>query len=168
MKDSLRKKSSSDAEVFAAPPSKEIRMNYCGANCIECMLKDACKGCKTTCGSPFGGECVAAECIKKNGKEKYAELKQTLISEINALGVKGMPELSVLYELAGNYVNLTYPLPSGDCAAFLNGKNVYLGAQLECESRDRCFGVIADEKFILVCEYGENASDPELVLYKRR
>ena len=28
--------------------------------------------------------------------------------------------------------------------------------------------VVADEKFILVCEYGCNGADPEIVLYKRR
>ena len=38
-----------------------------------------------------------------------------------------------------------------------------------CESRvGRCFGVLANADFILVCTYGENGADPELLLYKKR
>lgn len=33
---------------------------------------------------------------------------------------------------------------------------------------ERCYGVVADERFILVCEYGCNGADPEIIVYKRR
>ena len=33
---------------------------------------------------------------------------------------------------------------------------------------DRCYGLIADESFLLVCEYGENGTDAELIAYKKR
>lgn len=32
----------------------------------------------------------------------------------------------------------------------------------------RCFGLVAGLDFILVSEYGENCSNPEIVIYKRR
>ena len=40
--------------------------------------------------------------------------------------------------------------------------------KLKKQDSERCFGVVADETFILVCEYGCNGADPEIVLYKRR
>ena len=33
---------------------------------------------------------------------------------------------------------------------------------------ERCFGVLANMDFILVCTYGKDGMDPELVLYKKR
>lgn len=36
---------------------------YCGVNCESCPSKENCEGCRETCGSPFGGRCVAAEYI---------------------------------------------------------------------------------------------------------
>ena len=50
----------------------------------------------------------------------------------------------------------------------LNDKDIYLGNQIEKQDSERCCGVVADETFILVCEYGRNGADPEIVLYKRR
>ena len=58
---------------------------YCGANCFGCPFSQGCKGCIKTCGSPFGGKCVAAEYIKENGKQAYDEFKQGLLEEVNAL-----------------------------------------------------------------------------------
>ena len=45
---------------------------------------------------------------------------------------------------------------------------VYLGAQIERPGQERCYGVVADENYLLVCEYGCNGADPEIVCYKRR
>ena len=58
---------------------------YCGANCENCPSKENCKGCRETCGSPFGGCCVAAEYIKFDGLEAYQQFKQKLLDEINVL-----------------------------------------------------------------------------------
>ena len=45
----------------------------------------------------------------------------------------------------------------------------YLGSQLECPSdQERYFGVLAHTDFILVSTYGKDASDPELILYRKR
>ena len=96
-------------------------------------------------------------------------MKKQLIEEINALHIDGMPKLDSLNALVGEYVNLAYPLPSGESVKFLSDHTTYLGNQLEPESGDgRCFGVLANVDFILVCTYGCDGADPELVLYKKR
>ena len=86
----------------------------CGADCRKCPFREECRGCAETCGRPFGGTCVAAEYIKAGGLEKYREFKQVLLGEVNTLlEANGIPPADGLQELAGFYVNLPYPLPSG-------------------------------------------------------
>lgn len=103
------------------------------------------------------------------GKSKFEEFKQTLINEINALNVEGLPKLTRLNALVGNYVNLEYRLPNGKTVKFLDDNATYLGNELECEfGGDRCFGVLANMEFILVCTYEKNGENPELVIYKKR
>ncbi len=100
---------------------------------------------------------------------RFEALKKQLIEEINDLHIEGMPRLEALNALVGNYVNLEYPLPGGMKARFLDDRTTYLGNQLESESlKGRCFGVLANVDFILICTYGDNGVDPELVLYKKR
>jgi hypothetical protein len=50
----------------------------------------------------------------------------------------------------------------------LDDNDIYLGNQVEQADSDRCYGIVANEDFILICEYGCNGSDPDIVLYKRR
>ena len=139
----------------------------CGAQCEGCHFKANCHGCTETCGRPFGGPCIAAECIKACGKEKYAEFKQNLLNEINALlQTNNIPSANALHELPGFFVNLPYPLPSGETVKFLDDKSVYLGTQIEAS--DGCYGVIADQNFILVCNYKINGTEPKLIVYKKR
>ena len=100
---------------------------------------------------------------------QFEAFKQQLIDEINALHVEGMPELKTLNALVGSFVNLEYRLPSGQKVKFLDDGTTYLGNQLECEfGGDRCFGVLANMDFILVCTYEAEGANPELVLYKKR
>ena len=100
---------------------------------------------------------------------QFEEFKRKLISEINDLHIDGMPKLEKLNALVGSYVNLEYPLPNGMRAKFLDDNATYLGNQLEPElGGDRCFGVLANMDFILVCTYGCDGADPELVLFKKR
>lgn len=76
---------------------------------------------------------------------------------------------SRLNALVGSYVNLKYRLPNGAAVKFLDDNVTYLGNQFECEfGGDRCFGVIANADFILICTYEENGANPELVIYKKR
>ncbi|MBR0086073.1 MAG: helix-turn-helix domain-containing protein [Lachnospiraceae bacterium] len=100
---------------------------------------------------------------------EFEAFKKQLIEEINDLHIEGMPKVDRLNALIGSYVNLEYRLPGGAKVKFLDDGTTYLGNQLECElGGDRCFGVLANMDFILVCTYGGGGSDPELVLYKKR
>ncbi len=100
---------------------------------------------------------------------EFDRFKKQLIDEINALHIEGMPELKSLNALVGGYVNLEYPLPGGAKAKFLDDGTTYLGNQLEPEfGGDRCFGVLANMDFILICTYTGGGENPELVLYKKR
>jgi len=100
------------------------------------------------------------------GAEAFEAFKQDLIDEINALNVAGMPKLEKLNALVGGYVNLEYTLPNGSTVRFLNDNATYLGNQLE--SGDRCFGIVANADFILICTYEAEGANPTLVIYKKR
>ena len=105
--------------------------------------------------------------LSDNGE--FEKFKAQLIDEINALHIDGMPRLEKLNALVGPYVNLEYRLPNGRYVKFLNDEATYLGNQLESEfGGDRCFGVLANMDFIMVCTYGREGADPELILYKKR
>ena len=110
--------------------------------------------------------------------KKYSELsdngefeafKKQLIGEINDLHIEGMPEVTSLNALVGKYVNLEYRLPNGSTVRFLDDGTTYLGTQLEpVFGGERCFGVLANMDFILICTYAAEGADPELVMYKKR
>ncbi len=100
---------------------------------------------------------------------QFGEYKKKLIEEINSLHIEGMPEVESLNALVGKYINLEYRLPNGMSVKFLNDNKTYLGNQLRSEfGSGRCFGVLADMDFILICTYEAEGKDPELVLYKKR
>jgi len=102
-------------------------------------------------------------------KEKLKEYKELFLREINALlTIEGLSKIDNLNVLAGEFVNLEYTLPNGEKAKFLDDKQTYLGSQLESQSGDRCFGIVTNMDFILICSYAENGEDPELVIYKKR
>ena len=146
----------------------------CGANCSECELfkSDKCKGCKNTNGCPFGKKCWIAKYIEVGGNDSFNEMKNQIIDEFNNLNIDGMGKIKDLYPLHGLFINLEYRLPNGEIAKFLNDDEAYLGNQIECEfsgySHERYFGVVANMNFLLVCEFGENASNPEIIVYKKR
>lgn len=143
--------------------------SICGADCAGCTFKEGCRGCKATCGRPFGGACVAAEYIKLGGMEKYREFKQILLEEVNALlRSNDLPAADALCELPGAFVNLSYPLPNGRTEKLLDDKKIYLGTQIEFADRGVCYGVVADTTFILICSYSVDGSEPELVAYRKR
>ena len=147
--------------------------SICGANCQECSLYNhKCKGCIETKGCPFGKKCFIAKYIELGGKDNFNTLKQDLINEFNSLNIFGLPKINDLYPLNGEFVNLEYLLPSGNSIKFLNDNDIYLGNQVECEFNDdnikKCFGLVANMSFILVCEYEENGNNAELLIYKKR
>ena len=66
-------------------------------------------------------------------------------------------------------MNLEYRLPNGTFVKFLDDQATYLGNQLEPEiGGERCFGVLANMDFILICTYEKEGANPELLLYKKR
>ena len=141
--------------------------SLCGQfDCASCPAEN-CAGCSETGGKPFGGRCIAAEWILEGGQEAFARRRQAVMDEINALGIPGL-RVESLNLLSGAYVNLAYPLPSGQAVRFLDDKAVYLGAQIEVDGMEKCYGAVADDRFLLVCRYGGGGSDPELVCYKKR
>lgn len=104
-----------------------------------------------------------------DGAEAFDAFKKQLMDEINALHIDGMPKVEQLFALVGGYVNLEYPLPNGKTVKFLDDSATYLGNQLESElEKDRCFGIVANAHFILVCTYEEKGANPDLVVYKKR
>ncbi len=105
--------------------------------------------------------------LSDNGE--FEAFKQQLIREINDLHIEGLPKVETLNALVGSFVNLAYPLPSGVSVKFLNDGTTYLGNQLASEfGGDRCFGVLANMDFILICTYEAEGKNPELLLYKKR
>lgn len=147
------------------------RPAICGVHCAECPAQTTCPGCAETNGCPFGKPCFVATYILTGGMENWNAFRKALVDEINSLHIDGMEPVAELYPLVGRFVNLEYPLPNGSTVKFLRDDEMYLGAQVKNtldDSGKTCFGVIARESFILICTYGENGADPELVVYKRR
>ncbi len=143
-------------------------LSICGGECCgKCNLRDDCGGCAKTEGHPFGGTCIAAECVEQGGFEAMEKLKKALIEEFNALGIPSL-QVNGLNLLNGLYVNLEYPLVNGQSVKLLEDHRVYWGNQIEIPGSDRCYGIVADDKYLLVCEYGCNGTQPQIVLYKRR
>ena len=104
--------------------------------------------------------------------DSFWQLKRQLISEFQSLAIAGIGKIDDLYPLHGAFVNLEYPLPNGEKVSFLLDDEVYLGTQIECQFGDpefkKCYGLLANMSFLLVCEYGENGENPEIIIYKRR
>ena len=104
---------------------------------------------------------------KLGDKEKFEEIKAQLISEFNTLlHIEGLTKVEDLNVLPGEFVNLEYTLPNGEKVKFLDDNATYLGNQLEGESK--CYGIVANMDFLLVCTYEENGENPELVMYRKR
>ena len=142
----------------------------CGCDCEECVgMDNGCKGC-----AEISGNCIVAVCCTDLGHENcedcggVCELKDSLIAEFNSLGIKDMETVTQLNALSGGYINLEYPLPNGQTIKFLDESKIYLGNQIPKKDSNRYYGLAGDKSFLLVCEYGENGSDAEIVVYKRR
>ena len=151
-----------------------MKTAICGANCSDCGYgkNNKCVGCTESEGCPFGKKCFIAQYINTGGIENYNAFKRQLIDEFNALNIPGLPKINDLFALNGEYVNLEYPMPNGKPVKMLDDKEIYLGNQVECEFNDgeinRCYGLVAGMDFLLVCEYGINCADPEIVIFKKR
>ena len=156
----------------------------CGIDCSDCLYDGSCGGCIETGGRPLGGDCMLFRaCSRKGanlcgGNERYldiiAKLKAEVIAEFNALGISGMPEVTELFPLVGDIVNFEYILPGGAKAKFFDDTRIYLAAQLEKSGQPAddvppaCFGLVADEDYLMVCEYVEGGGVPKILAFLRR
>ncbi len=123
---------------------------------MECSL-NKCDNCNYNC--------LAKNIINKYGVATYNNLKSQLIEIINSLNIKDL-KINDLNLLNGEYVNLEYNL-NNQKIKLLKDNNVYLCNQVEQKNSDRCYGIVADNEFILICSYGCNGVEPELILYKK-
>ena len=143
-------------------------LELCQLGCCEkCQRLSECGGCKNTQGHPFGGTCVAAECIKSKGIDAFFEYKQRLIKEFNNLGLEDL-HVDDLFLLNGFHVNLEYELSNHEKVKLLADNNVYLGNQVEKKNSGRCYGLIADDSMLLVSEFGSDGTNPEIIILKKR
>ncbi len=94
-------------------------------------------------------------------------MKEQLIKEINSLGITDL-KVSDMNEGKGSYVNLQYSLPSGQTVKFWDDEKKYFINQIEKQNSERCYGIVADESYLLVCEYGCEGSNAEIIVYKKR
>ncbi len=95
-------------------------------------------------------------------------IKQQLIDEVNTLGINNMPKIDNLFVLQGSFVNMEYHL-NGNSIKLLDDNATYWGNQVgKTGTEDRCFGIACDEHYILVCEYGKDGVDAEIVILKKR
>ncbi len=147
-----------------------MKKAICNLDCDQCENK-TCPGCEAVGGD---GKCVIAACAGRNTCESCRPfdapcgMKRKMIQEFNDLGIEDMPEVTDLTALPGHFINLEYTLPSGQKIKLWDDKRIYFGWQLEKKNSGRCYGLTADENYLLVCEYGENGADPEIVAYQRR
>lgn len=94
-------------------------------------------------------------------------MKERILTEIKNLGIKEFEKLNSLNLLDGNYLNLEIELPNGDRAKLLDDNKKYYANQIDIENSDKCYGVAADESFIVVYKYGCDGADAELIQIKR-
>jgi len=95
-------------------------------------------------------------------------IKQALIDEVNALGIKDMPKIDNLFSLTGSFINQEYNF-NGNMIKLFDDKANYWGNQVEKQGVEgRCFGIACDERYIVVSEYGKDGVDAEIVMVKRR
>ena len=126
--------------------------SICGIDCTNCELSGACSGCAATEGRPFGVECLVAQCCKR-GEAALDALKKRLIAAFNALHIPDMEEVTELNALKGSFANILYALPNGQIVKFWES--------------DRCYGIIADEKYLMVSEYSGFGADADIVVFKQ-
>ncbi len=140
----------------------------CGTQaCDSCEQRQACGGCERTGGRPFGGRCVAAELVKREGPQALARERAALLEEINALGLEGL-HAEELYLLNGFRINLEYELADGRREKLLEDDAVYWGTQICQPGGQRYYGVASDGEHLLVSEYGSGGERPRLLLWRPR
>ena len=139
---------------------------FCGTDCTQCGDYGKCEGCAETDGRPFGTECIAAR-FAKQGEGALEACREKLIAAFNALNIPDMEPVTRLNALKGAYINLEYTLPGGQRVKFWDDEKIYFANQQHKAGSDRCYGIAADETYLLVSEYGCGGADAEIVAFRR-
>ncbi|HJJ60122.1 MAG TPA: hypothetical protein O0Y08_04610, partial [Methanocorpusculum sp.] len=108
-------------------------LSACGADCMACELRAACRGCIESCGKPFGRTCMVFSLYEK-GDDVFSAFRQKLIDTINRLEIDGLEPVTELYALKGSFINPAVTLPNGDVAKFLDDNKIYLGHRCRKET----------------------------------
>ncbi len=108
---------------------------------------------------------MALNCRK--GETALRELKEKLIDEFNELSIKDMDRVTDLNALKGSFINIEYVLPTGQAVKFWDDNKIYLGNQLHKKDSERHYGIVADEKYLMVSEYSDYGFNAEIVVFKR-
>ena len=90
-----------------------------------------------------------------------------MIAAFNELHILDMDKVTDLNALKGSFINLPYKMPGGQMVKIWDDDRIYLGNQLHKKNSDRCYGIAADERYLMVCEYGKDGADAELVVFCR-
>ena len=82
------------------------------------------------------------------------------LAESNFLPIEGLPKIDHQNVLSGSFINLEYRIPNGSIIQFLDDHATYLDNQLPCEfGGHRCFDIVANMNFLLVCTYDKNGKN---------
>ena len=93
-------------------------------------------------------------------------MQEKILIEIGKIGIQEFEQLKSLNLLDGSYLNLEIELPNGVKAKLLDDNKKYYANQIDIAGSDKCYGVAADEKFIVVYKYGCEGKDAELIMIK--
>ena len=145
---------------------RKMKKSICGADCGACEMKESCRGCCESQGKHFGEKCVIAA-YQEKGDKAFTGFKQQLMNAFNALNIPDLPPITELYALRGAFINLEYPLPGGQKCKFWHDDKIYLGTQVEKKDGVKCYGLAADEEYLMVSQYAPNGADAEVVIFKR-
>ena len=111
--------------------------------------------------------CVAALLILVMVLENTMQPTSMLFTVLKKGAVYALVAAS-LNLLNGFFVNLEYPLANGQSVKLLEDNNVYWGNQIEIPGSDRCYGLVADEQYLLVCDYKCGGTEPRIICYRKR
>lgn len=140
--------------------------SICGADCAQCPSKEDCNGCLETGGRPFGKECLVAKYCQK-GEGALEKFREKLMAAFNALDIPDMEKVTQLHALKGSIVNVPCPLPNGRTVRLWDDDEIYLGNQLTKKNSGRCYGIAADERYLMVTECDRDGSNAEIVALRR-
>lgn len=100
-------------------------------------------------------------------KTGESSMQEKILIEIKKLGIQEFEQLNSLNLLDGSYLNLEIELPNGMKARLLDNNKKYYANQIDIADSDKCYGVAADENFIIVYKYGCEGKDAELIMVKK-